>query len=279
LDSVSGTLVSRVAVGADQASSIAKAVDLIGGWERFISPGDRILLKGQFNSPDRYPASADPGFIRDVVGLLKDAGAGEITLGASSGLAWAPTSAVLRKKKVYELAGELGINLVNFDLGDWFRVDIDGRHLKSVFITRAVLEADRIIYLPHVKTHRYARFTLGLKFAVGLTEPSSRRYLHDSFLEEKVVEINLAVRPDLVIMDGRKCLVTGGPSRGRTKKAGLVLASSDLVALDVEALKVLKSFRARNRLDKPEWDLPQIAAAVRLGLGARKEGDYRLLTA
>ena len=273
-----GILVGRASAVGDLPGAVGRAVELAGGLEGRVSPGDKVLIKGQYNSPDRYPASSDPGFIRAVVGLLRDHGVRDITLGASSGLAWAPTSRVLENKKVPRLARDLGIRLVNFDDGEWVEVEIEGRYLNRVLVTAAAMEADRIIYLPHMKTHKLARFTLSLKFAVGLTEPESRRFLHAGDLEEKVVEINLAVKPDLIIMDGRKCLVTGGPAHGRRKKAGVVLASSDMVALDVEALKILKSFKAANRLDMPVWDLPQIAAARRLGLGSSGEGDHRLVT-
>jgi uncharacterized protein (DUF362 family) len=271
-------LVSKVAAKGDLKAAVDKAVALIGGFPKFVSPDDKVLIKANFNSPDRYPASTDLQFIKAVVSLLRESGVIKITLGASSGLAWQPTEKVLKKKKVFKLAEELAIKLINFDEGEWVSVPINGVHLKAVLLAKAALDSDKIIYLPNLKTHAFARFSMGLKFAVGLTEPFSRRMLHDERLEEKVVEINLAIKPDLIILDARKCLVTGGPARGRRKKAHLVFASSDLVALDVEALKILMSFKAKNRLDMPIWELPQIAFAKKLGLGAQSEEDYVVLT-
>ena len=55
----SGSLVSRVGVKGDPASSISRAVDLIGGWSLFISPGERVLVKGLFNSA-KLPDSGLP---------------------------------------------------------------------------------------------------------------------------------------------------------------------------------------------------------------------------
>lgn len=274
----SKTLVSKVTEKDGLSAAINKAVTLIGGFPGFVSPGDNVLIKANFNSPDRYPASSDPDFIRAVVAVLRDSGITKVTLGASSGLAWQPTEKVLKKKKVFKLAEELNIRLINFDEGEWVTIPINGIHFKSISLTKAALTADKIIYLPNLKTHSLARFSIGLKFAVGLTEPSSRRALHDTLLEEKVVEINLAIKPALVILDARKCLVTGGPAKGRRKKAHHVLASTDLIALDIEALKILKSFKAKNRLDMPIWELPQIAAATKLNLGAQSEADYAVVT-
>ncbi|HPD60706.1 MAG TPA: DUF362 domain-containing protein [Thermodesulfobacteriota bacterium] len=271
-------LVSKVVAKGDLKAAVDKAVALIGGLPAFVSPDDKVLIKANFNSPDRYPASSDPEFIKAVVTLLKESGVTKIALGASSGLAWQPTEKVLKKKKVFKLTEELNIKLINFDEGGWTNIPINGVHFKSVAVAKAALDADKIIYLPNLKTHSLARFSMGLKFAVGLTEPFSRRMLHDEHLEEKVVEINLAVKPALIILDARKCLVTGGPAKGRKKRPNGVLASSDLIALDVEALKILISFKAKNRLDLPIWELPQIAFAKKLGLGAQSEKDYVVLS-
>ncbi|MFC1884944.1 DUF362 domain-containing protein [Thermodesulfobacteriota bacterium] len=268
------TPVSKVLVKNGLEESIEKAVELIGGMQNIISPDEKILVIGNFNSSDRYPASSDSRFLRALVRILQSHGTRNITLGASCGLAWQPTREVLKKKKAYKLAEELGIELINFDEGEWVKIDIKGNYFKSVSISETAVDADRVIYVPNAKTHSLARFSMSLKFAVGLMEPQSRRELHNDHLEEKVVEVNLALRPDLIIMDARKCLVTGGPAKGRRKKAGFVLASKDQVAMDMEGLKILKSFKAKNRLDMPLWELPQMAAAQRLGIGISGDDDY-----
>jgi len=274
----SKTLVSKVTEKGDLRAAISHAVALLGGFKEFFSSHDKVLIKANFNSPDRYPASSDPEFIKAVVTLLQESGVTEIALGASSGLAWQPTARVLKKKKIYRLAEELHIKLINFDEGEWINVPINGAHLKNVSLAQAAMDADKIIYLPNLKTHSLARFSIGLKFAVGLTEPFSRKILHDEHLEEKVTEVNLAIKPALIVLDARKCLVTGGPAKGRKKRSGCVLASTDLVALDIEALKILMSFKAKNRLNLPIWELPQIATAKKLGLGAQSEEDYVVVT-
>jgi hypothetical protein len=48
------------------------------------------------------------------------------------------------------------------------------------------------------------------------------------------------------------------------------------VAIDVEALKVLQSYPARNRLGGDPYDLPQIATALKHGLTAAG-GAYRVV--
>ena len=71
-------------------------------------------------------------------------------------------------------------------------------------------------------------------------------------------------------MDGRKAFISGGPERGRLAEPGLVFASGDLVAIDVEAMKVLLTYQARNRLAGDPWQSPQIVTALKHGLGGGK---------
>jgi hypothetical protein len=52
-----------------------------------------------------------------------------------------------------------------------------------------------------------------------------------------------------------------------------VLASGDLIAIDVEAMKALLDYRASNKIPANPWELPQIATALKHGLGAG-EGKY-----
>jgi len=266
--------VSMIRARGDLNRDVKAAVDLIGGIGKYVSPGQKVLLKPNFNGPFDYPASTDSEMISCVVNILKNHGVVNISLGESSGLGWHPTSNVLKKRGIPELCDKLGIRLILFDEEEWTPIEVDGRYLKQVSIPKSVVEADRLIYLPNLKTHAGARFTMSMKLAVGLTEPSTRKELHKDHVEEKIAEINLAVKPDLIILDGRQCFVTWGPDRGRKKSPGVIMASADPVAMDIEAVRILKSFRARNRLGIPLCELPQIAAATRLKIGVRSTDDY-----
>jgi len=74
-----------------------------------------------------------------------------------------------------------------------------------------------------------------------------------------------------------KPFVSGGPQRGKIVEPKLILASGDLVAIDVEAVRVLLSYKATNRLISDPWQIPQIATAVKHRLGAGEDG-YMLVT-
>ena len=178
----------------------------------------------------------------------------------------------MRQLGVFEMARHLNVELLVFEdkADDWVRVKIDGDYLDMVTMPRSAYEADKIVYLPCMKTHRLGRFSGALKLAVGFMHPGERRALHTRHLEQKVAEISLCWQPNLIIMDGRKAFVSGGPDKGQLVEPGLLLASGDPVAIDIEAMKVLLTYEAKNRLVHEPWQSPQVITARKHGLGPRK---------
>jgi uncharacterized protein (DUF362 family) len=107
-------------------------------------------------------------------------------------------------------------------------------------------------------------------------KPSERMLLHARHLEEKIADLNLVVHPNLVIMDGRKCFINGGPASGELRNPNVILASGDRIAIDVEAIKVIESFEGASLKGDP-WGFTQIRRAVELGIGVKSERDYEVV--
>jgi uncharacterized protein (DUF362 family) len=270
------TLVSKAKVEQDLRASVIQAVELIGGLGKVISTRDRVMVKPNFNSPHPYPGSSDLEFLKVVIQLLKEAGA-RVVVGESSGAMWRPTRKVMEKLDALRQLTNIGAEVIAFDdrRWDWVKVRVDGDYRKEVTVPRSLYEADKIVYLPCMKTHQLARFSLSLKLAVGFVNPGERRSMHMGNLERKIAEFNLALQPDLIIMDGRKAFISGGPAKGVLVEPGVIMASGEQVAIDVEALKILGSYKGKNRLLPDPYDSPQIATALRHGLGSK---EYKVVS-
>lgn len=270
-------VVAKVLVSDGVKPAVGRCLDLLGGLDRAIHRGERVLVKPNFNSPDPYPGSTDLGFLRAVLELLQDTGA-DLVVGESAGGLWRPTRNTANKLGALDLLREIGVQFIAFDAGetDWVEVPIEGEFLQRVTVPKVMYEADKLVYLPGMKTHNFARFTLSLKLSMGFVHPAERLPYHMSNLERKVAEINLVWQPDLIIMDGRKAFVSGGPEKGELAEPGIILASGDMVAIDVEALRVLQSYGADNRLGSDPFALPQIKTALKHGL-ATAGGSYKLV--
>jgi len=271
-------LVSKVtsADGQGLKGNILKAVDLIGGFSKVVERGNEILLKPNFNTGDAPPGSSDPDFVKAVIELLHEHGASKVILGESSMFSLS-TRKVLEDTGMLRKAEEAGAEVAPFDEGKWVKVSTGGKYLRTVSLPERALEAKKLVYVCCMKTHRWAKFTLSLKLAVGFMKPSERMLLHARNLEEKIADLNLVVHPDLVIMDGRKCFINGGPACGELRNPNVVLASGDRIAMDVEAIKVIENFEGANLTADP-WSYTQIRRAVELEIGVKSEQDYKTIS-
>jgi uncharacterized protein (DUF362 family) len=266
------TNVAKVKFDGSVKEIILKAVDEIGGFKKFIKTGDVVFLKPNFNTADPYPASTDFEFLKAIVELVYGFGAKLVMIGESSTVTM-NTRKIMEKLGVFDLLNlEQPPRIFVFEEGEWVKKEIPGaKYLKSVSIPEILSRADKLILLPCLKTHIQARFTGALKLSVGFMKPFQRIPLHLKNIQEKIAELNKIINPDLIIMDARKCFITSGPSRGEVREPNLILASEDRIAIDVEGIKIIQSFKG-NSLSKINADeLPQIKKAIEFNLGSKGE--------
>ncbi|MCJ7683880.1 MAG: DUF362 domain-containing protein [Desulfobacteraceae bacterium] len=273
-------LVSLVMAEKDIKSDIQNAVRLIGGFGKSLKPEDRILVKPNFNSDDPPPGSTDLDFLCGVIELLQEHDYRNISVGEGSGRPWVPTKQIFENSGLSEKMAEMEIPLLDFDKSEYMDVPIDGDYLDVIGYAKELEDFDKIIYLPIMKTHFLAGFSMSLKLTVGLVHLYDRSILHGDnnlFVSQRSTEMNIPIKPDLIIMDGRISFVSGGPAIGLAVHPGVVLASGDQVAMDVQGVRLLQNYAAVNHLTGDAWDLPQIKTAVKHGLGVRKDSEWILV--
>ncbi len=258
-------MVSRVLVENNLKATILEAVDSIGGFKKFIKKGDVVLLKPNFNTADPFPASTDLEFLRTVVELVYEQDPKIVMLGDSSTMSL-NTRDVMKELKVFDLEKmERPPRIYVFDERKWVKKEIpNGKYLKKVYVTEYLDRADKLILLPCVKTHFLAQFTGSLKLSVGFMKPFQRVRLHLRNIQEKIAELNKIINPDLIIMDARKIFINKGPTKGDLREPNLILASADRIAIDVEGIKIIQSYKGNSLKNIDPWELPQIKKAVEL---------------
>ena len=270
--------VAKVRVENNLKEAILKAVNLIGGFEKFVKKGETVLLKPNFNTADPFPASSDFEFIKTVAELIYDCGAKIVMIGESSTMSL-NTRKVMEKLGVFELEKmEKPTRIYVFEERGWIKKEIpDPRYFKKVTVSEFLERADKIIFLPCLKTHSLAKFTGSLKLAMGFMKPIERIHFHLRHLQEKIAELNKIIKVDLILMDARKCFINKGPDRGEIREPNLILASEDRIAIDVEGIKIIQEFRGNSLKDINPWLLPQIRKAIEFNLGAKDETEYQVL--
>ncbi len=256
--------------------TIDQALDLLGGLDKAIQPGDHVLIKPNFNCSFAMPLSTDRAFLAAVIEILQDAGA-KVTVGELSGRADWPTDKVVNNLKIMPVLNRYGVKFVNFEHDEWIPLEVKGRYWESFRVPRTLYEADKRVYVANMRCHSSARFSASLKLSVGWIDLQDRDRLHADReqTEAKIAELNLGWQPDLVLMDGRRSTVAWN-GRGEYIYPNVVMASGDMVAIDTEAVKILKQYPGKNKIDIPIKELGQLKVAQEHGLGSM---DYVLLEA
>jgi len=279
-------LVSRVVYDGNLKQSIERALSLIGGVDRLVQKDETILVKPNYNTAHPFPGSSDAQFIRVVIEILYEAGARKVVLGERTALLHSRD--VLKQAGIVEVAEKAGAEVrvfgkdgwgALFDTKGWRRVKVpNGQYLHKVSLAREALDTKAIVYVPLIKTHHAADFTGAIKLAMGFVKPFFDQIgFHARHLREKLAELSLVVKPDLIIMDARKVFIRGGPSQGELREPNLILASGNQVAIDIEGVKILQAYRGNSLEGKNPWDLIQIKHAVELGLGPGTSQDYEVV--
>ena len=257
--------VEQIKTSGNVADDVREMMRRLGGIERFIQPGERVLVKPACNSPYAFPATTDLAVIRTIVELVRTRSQ-HVTVGDSSGMMHKPTAVAFDGMGLTALAEEMDFPLVNFDDHEWVaRHDDRATYLKDVRTTSQLDQYDRLIFLPTMRTHAWARITMALKIGMGCVLLSDRKLMHRTHLEEMLGELNLYFKPDLIILDGRRCFINGGPDSGDEREPGLLLGGTGRVAIDTEAVRILQKYGAA-QLDTPAEDLAMIRTARELGV-------------
>jgi len=257
--------------------SLGTALELLGGLDKSLRRGDEVWLKPNFNCSHAIPLSTEPGMLAAVIEILLDYGV-RVVVGEMSGRADWPTEKVVANLKILPFLKRYRVPFVNFQHEEWVEVEIGGEYWQVIRVPRCMYEAQKRIYLANMRCHSSGRFTCSLKLGVGWISAEDREILHSErdLTEARVAELNLAFQPDLVLVDGRRSVVEWA-GRGPYVYPNLIMASGDMVAVDTEAVRTLKTFPAqKSRIQISEKDFAQLSVAQKHGLGSM---DYLIVEA
>ncbi len=224
-------LVRRV---AELKTAVIEALDFL----EFEFSGKKVWVKPNLLGP--YPPDAgvttDPELVHQVVLELKRRGASRIWVadnpaGVREGSLeeyLAPTGVVAASEGCFVNAGVKSVKLT-----------VESRFVKEVPVSNLIEETDVILNLPVFKTHALTVLTGAIKNMFGIIPGGYKSYLHTlaedgEEFAELLVDIYQAIKlPILTIMDGLRGMDgINGPSGGRVLRLGILLASSNAVALD-----------------------------------------------
>jgi uncharacterized protein (DUF362 family)/ferredoxin-like protein FixX len=260
---------------------INDGIDRLGGWDLFVHPGDRVLLKVNLIGPKPSESAAvtHSEFVRAMIRILKQRGC-EVWVGDSSGGAIAGIAPTAKSFKVagYEkIAKEEGAIIKNFDSEGVIGLTPESKYEERMYLAKPIFDADVVINLPKLKTHLASIYTGAIKNVFGCI-PGLRKAKYHKIAPnpenfgEILADIHQSGKFQLHIVDGILAMQGEGPTAGDAYPGNKILMSTDPLALDTIALKML---------GVEIGEVPILAAAKQRGIGESKldnitlDGDYK----
>jgi uncharacterized protein (DUF362 family) len=249
-----------IVTGTDRVKTVNRALAALGGIERFIKPGDRVVLKvnAAFASPAALGATSHPDLVAEMTRLCLRAGAASVlatdnpindpqSCFALTGIAKAAEAAGA-KIAMPTASSFQPTTLPNATLiRDW------------PLLIEPFQGVTKLIGLAPIKVHNRAGASMTMKNWYGLL--GGRRNVFHQDVNTIILELARLVRPTLVILDGTMTMMTNGPTGGSLddlKATNTMIASTDAVAADAFGATLL---------GKSAANLPYLGKAAAAGLG------------
>jgi uncharacterized protein (DUF362 family) len=281
--------------------AVERAIDLLGGIGNVAGSREKILLKPNLGNASASDTT-NPEVVKALARLMKKAGK-DVAIGEGSATVkgfnvldgrtlCTKDKAILDPMQEHvfddlgytELAGTLGIPLVNLHSGDFVEVTVpEGFVFDTISLHRSLNETDLLCSIPMMKTHRLATVTLGMKNLMG-TFPGSiygcvRGQVHDvtSTLEPSgtaaaIVDVVRANKLGLVVIDGSTAMEGQGPSvasGGQLVKMDVIIAGTNPLATDMVAADLMGFV---------PHEVPTFAWAQKAGMTPGKLSDIEIRT-
>ena len=236
--------VVSIARGFDADRMVHEAVEHLGGIGAFITKGSTVVIKpnaGHEGAPGTS-VNTSPEVVKAVIGEVKKAGPGKIILAESSAIG-CDTMTCLEVSGIKRAAEEAGVDGIvdikkDRDLVEK-KIENPTSSIKRVMLPRFLLEADHMVNVPVFKSHVSMVFSCALKNLKGVVQDVHHYVMHTTNLAAAMMDLGDVFKPDLTIADLIRPMEGFGPHSGTPCEFGALLASSDMVALDATACRLV----------------------------------------
>ena len=245
-------------------TAVSDVLAQLGGLQNFVKPDQKVFIKVNLvreMSPDKQGTTHPEAVIALVNELSKITQ--NIIVGDSCGGMYTKgvMNVVYNKCKMTEIANRTCAKL-NDDF-DFQTVELNGKSLQKCEIINAFTSADVVINFTKLKTHSFAGYTGAVKNLYGLIPGLLKVELHSRFPDlgdfcNLLCDIEQYAKSKIVLhmIDGVIGMEGAGPTNGKPKFIGQILASPNPYELDVVAVSLF---------GKP-FDMPLLQVAKERGL-------------
>lgn len=248
---------------AERVKAALKAVlEPLGGLD-WVEPGMKVAVKANLvaRMKPESAAATHPVLVTELCRMLTERGA-EVTVGDSPGgpftAAWVNGIYTGTGMRMVEQAGAK----LNSDYSTCEVSFPEGNTVKSFPYTSWLKEADAVIDFAKLKTHGMAGMTCAVKNFFGAipgTKKPEFHYMHPNTSDfcDMLCDLAAYVKPRLTLVDAVLCMEGNGPTQGKPRHMGALLAADTPFNADLVCAGLIGM--------KPA-DAPTVAAAIKRGL-------------
>jgi uncharacterized protein (DUF362 family) len=262
--------VSEVAIvkGSRSHETVYRAVDLIGGLDA-LKEAAQVLIKVNFISTKTYDSgvTTDPLVVEALIRKAREFTDKVFVVESDASMTNADKAC--RATGMLRVCEDNGVRFINLR-HEKERVILEVAEpevLHKVTVPKLVVDS-AIIDAAKLKTHSETGVSLGMKNMFGLLPNKMKFKYHMRNISKVIVDINSVLKPRLTIIDGFYALEGPGPTAGDAVKMDLILAGSDVVAVDATACRVMS-------IDP--LDVYHIRRAYEKGFGEINEAKIRVV--
>lgn len=222
----------------DTEDLVREAIKKAGGLKSLIKKDCTVVIKPNIVFADKPGTTVTHWkLVQTVVDIVRELGAGEVYIAEASPMG-----------NNFAAAGYNNIkNAKLFDMNvltenDCYKIEPEkGLTGEALWVPKMYKDADVLITMPKMKTHSEAQVTLSLKNAIGVPpkdlywKNGAKGRLHELKIYRSIVDLNLIRKPDFTVIDAITAGEGDGPANKRFVKAGMVIASHEIVAADTVA--------------------------------------------
>lgn len=247
-----------------------KAIEAMGGMERFVKKNSAVLIKPNM-AWDRTPeqaANTNPEVVAALTEMCFRAGARRVNIFDRT---CNEAQRCYKNSGIANLAKEKGANVYFVD--EWNAVKANFKYkspMQNRLIYRDAIECDTFINVPILKHHGLTGLTLSMKNLMGVCG-GNRSTMHLD-IGTKLAHLTDFIKPDLTVIDAYRVLKDNGPSGGRLEdviEMKTLIVGTDPVLCDSYACKLM---------DKDPLSISYIKEAARQGLGTIDIINARIMT-
>lgn len=227
-------------------AALSRSLELLGGIEKYISPGMKVLLKCNLlmKKKPEESCTTHPEVAAALARLVREAGAIPIIADSPGGLfTERALRGIYKVCGIDEIAARDGIEL-NYNVGEVEVRHPEGAIIKNMTVIKLLEEVDAVISVAKLKTHGMTLYTGAVKNLFGVIPGTTKaeyhlrmKKLHD--FSNMLVDVCTYVKPVLSVMDAIVGMEGHGPSAGDPRHIGTLLASASPFALDVTASSII----------------------------------------